>query len=86
MKKKIDGFDVIIRCKIIVLAPGRGVKFGMLCFGGPGPVTRHGHTILISSHAVTVTCIEIRGRLTTNVISVNLSQQKKQKTKKTKSQ
>ena len=69
MKRKTDGFYVIIRCKIIVLAPGQVVKFGMFCFGGPGSITRHGHTIFISSHAVMVTHTKSRGRLATNVSS-----------------
>ena len=42
---------------------GLVVKFGMLCFSGPGSVPRHGPMPLIGGHAVAVTHIQSRGIL-----------------------
>ena len=42
---------------------GLVVKLGVLHFGSPGSVPRHGHTPFISSHAVAGTHIQNRGRL-----------------------
>ena len=46
-----------------VLACGLGVKFGALCFGSLGSISRCGTAPLISGHAVVATNIQNRGRL-----------------------
>ena len=55
------------------------VKFGILCFGGPGSVLGHRHVPLIGSHAVVATHIQNRGRLITDVSSGKIFLRRKKK-------
>ena len=58
---------------------GLVVKFGMLCFGGPGSVPRHGPTRLVGRHAVTVTHVQNRVRWAQTLAQGKSSSSKTQK-------
>ena len=58
---------------------GLAVKYGMLCFGGPGSVPGHRPMPLIGSHAVVVTHIHNKGRLAQMLAQEKSSSSKKRK-------
>ena len=61
---------------------GLVVKFGTLCFGGPGLVPGRRPTLLFGGHAVAATQIQNRGRLVQIVAQGKSSSAKKKKRKK----